>query len=222
MKENLATPYGLMLCAPPFVKTPREIMGGVIYNPGIKENAGIFSHTAELGRDGRVHASAMAIRPTSTTAPSCPPPTTTRAEVREIEPYVHCQTHLRHLQPQRRQEPRPVAHRHGLLELLHRHAVHPGHPPGDRRPAHRPLHPEPSGRASRCSATFRGKTLTIKVTNPNGKNKGISSLTVNGKRIQGNLIPLSEIKDGCVIEAVIDGTATAAPAAQSAGATAGR
>ncbi|MBQ7620429.1 MAG: N,N'-diacetylchitobiose phosphorylase, partial [Treponema sp.] len=45
VKEKLATPYGLMLCAPPFVKAPRQIMTSVVYNAGIKENAGIFNHT---------------------------------------------------------------------------------------------------------------------------------------------------------------------------------
>ena len=45
LKEHLATPYGIMLSAPPFTNTPPTVMGGVIYNHGIKENAGIFCHT---------------------------------------------------------------------------------------------------------------------------------------------------------------------------------
>jgi N,N'-diacetylchitobiose phosphorylase len=47
--EKLATPYGLMLCAPPLVKTSIDVMRAVVFNPGIKENAGIFNHTQGWG-----------------------------------------------------------------------------------------------------------------------------------------------------------------------------
>jgi cellobiose phosphorylase len=47
--ERLATPYGLMLSAPPFVKSPVQVMRAVVFNPGIKENAGIFNHTHGWG-----------------------------------------------------------------------------------------------------------------------------------------------------------------------------
>ena len=46
-----------MLCAPPFVKTSIDVMRSVVFNPGIKENAGIFNHTQGWGRnpDGVCH-----------------------------------------------------------------------------------------------------------------------------------------------------------------------
>ena len=40
--QRLATPYGLMLCAPPFVHTSIEVMRAVVFNSGVKENAGIL------------------------------------------------------------------------------------------------------------------------------------------------------------------------------------
>ena len=40
VNKRLATPYGLMLAAPPFVKASVEVMRAVVFNPGIKENAG--------------------------------------------------------------------------------------------------------------------------------------------------------------------------------------
>ncbi len=49
VRERLATPYGLMLCAPPFSKMPIDVMRAVVFNPGIKENAGIFNHTNGWG-----------------------------------------------------------------------------------------------------------------------------------------------------------------------------
>ena len=49
VQERLATPYGLMLAAPPFIKMPIDVMRAVVFNPGIKENAGIFNHTQGWG-----------------------------------------------------------------------------------------------------------------------------------------------------------------------------
>jgi N,N'-diacetylchitobiose phosphorylase len=45
VSEQLATPYGLMLSPPPFVKASIDVMRAVVFNPGVKENAGIFNHT---------------------------------------------------------------------------------------------------------------------------------------------------------------------------------
>ena len=80
-----------MLCAPPFEKTPRHIMDGVVYNKGIKENGGIFNHPqawavmAECmrGNGDQAYEYYRAYMPSAYN---------TRAELREIEPYVHSQT----------------------------------------------------------------------------------------------------------------------------------
>mgnify|MGYP002661610133 CR=1 FL=1 len=37
---------------------------------------------------------------------------------------------------------------------------------------------------------FRGAQYHIEVKNPNGRMKGVASLTVDGKTIEGNIIPL--------------------------------
>jgi len=42
---------------------------------------------------------------------------------------------------------------------------------------------------------FRGKTINIEVKNPNGKNKGISKMMLNGQVIEGNLIPMEKLED---------------------------
>ncbi|MFN2189851.1 MAG: GH36-type glycosyl hydrolase domain-containing protein, partial [Candidatus Promineifilaceae bacterium] len=89
--ERLATPYGLMLAAPPLVRTPIDVMRAVVYNPGIKENAGIFNHTqgwgvmAEcmLGHGDRAYEYFCA---------SMPAAYNDRAELRQCEPYVQAQT----------------------------------------------------------------------------------------------------------------------------------
>jgi cellobiose phosphorylase len=50
---------------------------------------------------------------------------------------------------------------------------------------------------------FRGKTLKIEVKNPTGVSKGIKTLTVDRKIIEGNLVPLEKLKDGSKIIAVL-------------------
>jgi cellobiose phosphorylase len=47
--ERLATPYGVMLCDPPFVKTDVAVVRAVLFNPGMKEN-GSSSATRRAGR----------------------------------------------------------------------------------------------------------------------------------------------------------------------------
>ena len=42
--------------------------------------------------------------------------------------------------------------------------------------------------------TFRGAEYIIKVENPNGSQKGIKKMIVDGKEIEGNLIPIEEGK----------------------------
>ncbi|MEZ4641175.1 MAG: hypothetical protein R3E31_00265 [Chloroflexota bacterium] len=89
--DKLATPYGLMLCAPPLIKTSIEVMRAVVFNPGIKENAGIFNHTqgwgvmAEwlLGNGDRAYEYYRAAMPAAYND---------RAEIRQMEPYVQGQT----------------------------------------------------------------------------------------------------------------------------------
>jgi N,N'-diacetylchitobiose phosphorylase len=94
--ERLATPFGIALCDPPYEVISHEVVRAVLYNPGQKENAGIFCHPqawavmAEvmLGNNDRAYEYYRAYMPSAYND---------RAEIREIEPYVHCQsTHGRH------------------------------------------------------------------------------------------------------------------------------
>ena len=80
-----------MLSAPPFVKTSIDVMRAVVYNPGVKETAGILNHTqgwaviAEclLGHGNRAY-------PYYRT--SMPAAYNVRAEIRQTEPVVKGQT----------------------------------------------------------------------------------------------------------------------------------
>ena len=91
VKEHLATPYGTMLCGPPFVKTDFNVVRSVLFNPGMKENCSIFNHTqgwaviAEcmLGRGDQAFEYYKAYLPAAYND---------RAQLRQIEPYVYCQS----------------------------------------------------------------------------------------------------------------------------------
>ncbi len=185
--ERLATPYGLMLAAPPFVNTPVDVMRAVVFNPGIKENAGIFNHTqgwavmAEclLGHGDRAYEYYRAFMPAAYND---------RAEIRQSEPYVQCQTTYSTYSP------RPGNGRTswltGAAAWAYYSAVHyilglQPQPDGMRIDPCIP-HDWPGFTASRL---FRGKRLEIEVRNPDGICRGVRSLTLNGRPLPGGLIP---------------------------------
>jgi cellobiose phosphorylase len=187
VQERLATPYGLMLSAPPFVKMPIDVMRAVVFNPGIKENAGIFNHTqgwgvmAEciLGHGERAYEIYRAAMPAAYN---------TRAEVRQCEPYVQAQTTYSTYSP------RPGNTRTSWLTGAAAWSYFSA------TQFILGLVPEVGGlRVEPCIPSawsgftavrrFRGQTLRIAVHNPDGVCKGVVKMTVNGKGFSGNLIP---------------------------------
>jgi cellobiose phosphorylase len=202
LKERLSTPYGIMLSAPPFSeKTPRTVMGGVIYNHGIKENAGIFCHTqswaviaeALLGNGDQAYAYYRAFMPAAYND---------RAELREIEPYVHCQT--TYAPCNRNAGKSRVPWLSGTAAWSYHAAVQwiLG------------IRPELDGlRVDPCiprswpgfvmRRVFRGKVLNIEVKNPARVSRGVSRLQVNGQQVSGNLVSVSDLEDGMSIVAVL-------------------
>ena len=126
-----------------------------------------------------------------------------KAEIREIEPFAHCQsTHAQ------------------ALEEVRRAAASPGSPapsPGATTPP-----PSRSSASARkldglridpcipanwtgftATRNFRGHNLHIEVTNPSSLNRGVSRLSLDGEIIPGNLIPAERLRDGLVVIAEI-------------------
>lgn len=187
VKEQLATPYGLMLSAPPFVKMPIEVMRAVVFNPGIKENAGIFNHTqgwgvmAEclLGNGDRAYEYYRA---------SMPAAYNTRAEIRQSEPYVQGQTTYS------KYSPRPGNTRTSWLTGAAAWAYFSA------TQYILGIRPELDGlRIDPCipsawkeyavTRRFRGGTYRIHVYNPEHICRGVKKMTVDGQNIPGSLIP---------------------------------
>jgi cellobiose phosphorylase len=192
VRERLATPYGLMLCAPPFVKTPIDVMRAVVFNPGVKENAGIFNHTqgwgvmAEciLGHGDRAYEYYRA---------SMPAAYNERAEIRQIEPYVQGQTTYSIYSP------RPGTARTAWLTGAAAWAYYSA------TQYILGLRPELDGlRIDPCipsawngfkaTRRFRGRTIEIEVKNPERVCHGVKSLTLNGERLSGNLVPADRLE----------------------------
>ena len=184
---RLATPFGLMLSAPPFVKMPIDVMRAVVFNPGIKENAGIFNHTqgwgvmAEclLGRGDRAYEYYHAAMPAAYNR---------HAEVRQCEPYVQGQTTYSTYSP------RPGNTRTSWLTGAAAWSYFSA------TQYILGLRPEMDGlRIDPCIPStwkgfsavrrFRGRVFRIAVHNPEAVCKGVVKMIVNSKEITGNLIP---------------------------------
>jgi len=202
VKEWLATPYGLMLCAPPFEKTPRHIMDGVVYNKGIKENAGIFNHPqawavmaeCQRGNGDQAWEYYRAYMPSAYN---------TRAELREIEPYVHSQTTYASVNPHAGKSRVPwltgtaswsyivaVQNILGIVPELDGLRIDPCIPR--------------AWKGFQVERQFRGKRLQITVENPKGLSRGVQRLEVDGKQISGSLLPLSALRDGAGVKVVLE------------------
>ncbi len=188
VKERLSTPYGLMLSAPPFIKTSIDVMRAVVFNPGIKENAGIFNHTqgwgviAEcmLGNGNRAFDYYRAFMPAAYND---------RAEIRQMEPYVQGQTTYSVYSP------RPGNTRTSWLTGAAAWAYYSA------TQYILGIRPELGGlRLDPCIPTtwtgfkarrdFRGNVVDIEVKNPQGVNRGVKLITLNGTVLPDNLIPI--------------------------------
>jgi N,N'-diacetylchitobiose phosphorylase len=192
--EKLATPFGLMLCAPPFVHAPQSTMSSVVFLPGIKENAGIFNHTqgwgimAEtLAGDGdRAYAYCKA---------SLPAAYNSRAEIRQMEPYVQGQTTYSTFSPRAG---------NARTSWLSGAATWSYYTITQYMLGIRPLYDgmliDPCIRHDwngfKVLRLWRGKKLFIQVENPLHVCKGIEYITVNGERLDSAVIPADKLKPG--------------------------
>lgn len=192
VEKHLATDHGVMLCTPPFVETSMKVMRAVVFNPGMKENGGIFTHTqgwaviAEtmLGHGSKAYQYYRASMPAAWNA---------RAELREIEPYVYCQFTNAPMSPRAGASRVPWlsgsaawAYVAGTQYVLGIRADWHGLIVDPCLPA--------DWKAFTATRQFRGKTVRIAVKNPHGVEKGVKRLTLNGAPLPGNLIPADRLK----------------------------
>jgi cellobiose phosphorylase len=193
VRERLFTDYGLMICDPPYVKTDAEVIKASLFNAGTKENGGIFCHTqgwavmaeAMSGNGNQAYKYFRAFMPATYN---------TQAEVREIEPYVYCQsTHSKY-------SPRYGASRLPWLSGSATWAFYSasqyilGIRPDYNGIILDPCIPE-NWEEFQVSRRFRDKILNITVRNPFKKEKGVKKIQINNKSIEGNFIPADVLTD---------------------------
>ena len=201
VKERLATEYGVAKCDPPFTSSDWQIVRAQLMNPSLKENGGIFIHTqgwvvmaeALLGHGNEAYKYLRSYLPAAYN---------TKAEIREIEPYVVCQsTHAKH-------SPKFGVSRVPWLSgsatwtfyAISQYVL-------GVRPEYDGLTIDPcipsDWKTFSAERTFRGKQFTISVENPGGVEKGVKEIILNGEKINGTLIPVGKMKDTNVVKVVM-------------------
>lgn len=187
--HRLNTEYGALLMDPPYHAHAFEGALAVIYNPGTKENAGIFSQSqgwlilaeALCGHGERAFTYFMENAPAAWNE---------QADIRLLEPYCYGQF------TEGRASKHPGrSHVHWLTGTAS--TVMVGCVEGILG-----LRPDPEGIKISPSIPkewthfeidkdFRGKHLHILVENPGRRESGCEKLTLNGKKLTGNYIPAS-------------------------------
>jgi cellobiose phosphorylase len=193
VKEKLDTEYGVMILQPAYTKYHLELGEISSYPPGYKENAGIFCHNnpwvsiAEtvIGRGDRAF---------EIYKKTCPAYVEEFSEIHRTEPYVYSQM---------------VAGKdakfHGEAKnswltgtaawtfvnvSQHILGVYPTH----KGLSINPCVPKDFGDFE-LTRKFREGTYNIKVVNPDGVEKGIKSITVDGQNVEGCVIPYVKGKE---------------------------
>ncbi|HZL43573.1 MAG TPA: N,N'-diacetylchitobiose phosphorylase [Verrucomicrobiae bacterium] len=192
VNKQLATDYGLMLCAPPYENIGCAEIRSILFNKGVKENGSIFNHTqgwavmAEtvLGHGDRAFRYFRS---------SMPAAMNDKAEIRGIEPYVYSQ--YTHSTYSARTGTSRVPWLTGAASWACFAATQ--YVLGI-RPDYQGLRIDPcipsAWKEFSATRRFRNKTLRIKVVNPSGVQKGVKKITLNQQPITGNLIPFSSMK----------------------------
>jgi cellobiose phosphorylase len=192
VEKHLNTPFGAKIMTPAYKEHPFDGALAILFNPGAKENAGIFLQTqgwiilaeALLGRGDKAFAYYKE---------SCPSAQNDKAEIRKLEPYVYGQF--------TESDDSPFlgrSHVHWLTGTASTVIVGCVEGILGMRPDMNGLRIAPSVPAVwkefSIEKRYQGKTLKIKVLNPHGKQSGWTKITLNGAALRDNYIENSALK----------------------------
>jgi len=198
VEKYLDTPYGIVLLQPPYRRYHTELGEISSYPPGYKENAGIFCHNnpwisiAEtvVGRGNRAW---------EVYTRTCPAYIEEMSHIHRTEPYVYSQMIAGKDAPNFGEAKNSWLTGTAAWTFLNISQYILGIRPDYDGLIIDPCIPDWL-ESYEVTRLFRGTTYHITVQNPNHKEKGISSLTVNGRTITGNKVAFSgEEKDVCIV-----------------------
>ena len=201
VEERLGTKYGLVLQNPAFTKYYVEYGEISTYPAGYKENAGIFCHNnawimiaeAQMGRGEKAFDYYTRIAPAYTEEYS---------EIHRMEPYVYSQMVAG-----------KDARRHGeaknswLTGTASWNFVAISQAILGIKPDYDGLQVDPSIPSAWDEYTvtreFRGDKYRITVKNPKHVSKGVARVAMDGKEVEGNIIPLAGDKQTHEVEVIL-------------------
>ena len=187
VERLLASEFGISICTPPYVKESAKVVRAVLFNPGQKENGGIFSQIqpwavmAEclLGHGDRAYRYFNAFMPARYND---------QAELREVEPFVHCQSTSspESQRPGKSHVPWLSGTAAWAYVAATRYIL-------GMTPRVDGLQIDPCIPATWTHFTmrrlFRGREINITVENPDGVQQGVTQLKLNGVALTGNVLP---------------------------------
>jgi N,N'-diacetylchitobiose phosphorylase len=204
VNKRLATEYGVMKIDPPYTNADTNVVKAPLFNPGMKENGAIFCHTqgwvimaeALLGNGNQAFNYYKAYLPASFND---------KADIREIEPYVYCQS--THGKPSSRFGASRLPWLSGAATwaFFSSSQYILGIQPDYKGLVINPCIPE-SWDGFEIMRRFRGKEIKISVKNPNKVQKGVKELFLNGEKMKTNLLPFELLKEQNAVEVIMGKT----------------
>jgi N,N'-diacetylchitobiose phosphorylase len=200
--EHLASEHGIALCDPPHTHAVEGIgLSLLVFPPGLKENGGIFCHAnswaivaeAMLGHGDRAYEYYRAYLPARYEDD---------AETHQVEPYVYSQFTHGPASPRFGQSRNPwltgTASWTYVAVTQHILGIRPK-PEGIKIDPAIPT----AWDGFEVQRRFRGRDVTIRVTNPNHVSRGVAMMTVDGTSVDGDVAPDALLHDGSVVDVVL-------------------
>ena len=202
VKERLDCEHGIVLNNPAFTEYVMEYGEISTYPAGYKENAGIFAHNnpwviigeTVLGRGDRAWEYYRKI---------CPAYLEDKSDLHKVEPYVYCQMTAG------KDAARPGEAKNSWLTgtaAWNWYAITQfilGVQPSYDGLVINPCIPA-DWKGYEVNRRFRGADYRITVSNPSGLSKGVKSITLNGNKIEGNLVPMQPAGSTNVVEVTLE------------------
>jgi len=201
VKQYLDTKHGIMLMAPAYTEFDEKLGAITTFAPGLKENGGIFCHSnpwamiaeTKLGRGDRAFEYYKKILPATKNK---------IAEIHKTEGYIYSQFITGKDNPNFGRARNSWLTGTAAWNLVAITSYILGVRPDFDGLLIDPCIPK-SWKKYKIKRVFRGSVYDIEILNPKGVSKGIKSLHVDGKKIEGNIVPVFSGKKTHKVKAVL-------------------